>query len=137
MNFLLRQDFTNSTMRLLPILTIIALVLTFASMVHAQGLDQVDTNYTPVYQNSGNLTTYQQSTNLGNFFAGFDWKWLLPLLLVPLGVLILKWEQAEEDDYKPRWEGYGYQVVYHDIDRDLVKDSTKRWKNNSKKSKKK
>ena len=99
----------NSFLRFLPIVILVSLAIIISPGVRAQGLD--DTNLAQ-YGNNNLLAPISQIGTQGQF--SFDERWLLPLILVGLGVLFLggSRERAERHYYTPSRD---YTVAFHDI----------------------
>ena len=66
-----------------------------------------DYNPNPGTNNGTGVTTTTDDT------GGFDWRWLLPLALIPLAFLLFRRNDDEEEDRNIR----GSAATYHDIRR--------------------
>ncbi len=103
----------TTSLRLLPIILIFSLTLFSASFAYAQGLSQTDYNYSSSYSDGGNLTNATQTYSDQNLLSSFNWKWILPLILIPAGLMLLRGSSSEFKTSSA--QRYNYQIAYHDI----------------------
>jgi hypothetical protein len=99
----------NSFLRFLPIAVLMTLAIVISPGVRAQGLDSQ-------LAQTGNNNLVAPVSQLGTqaAFGGINEHWLLPLILVGLGILLLggSRERLERRYYTPKRD---YSVAYHDI----------------------
>ncbi|SRR5258708_4901965 len=106
----------NSFLRFLPVVVLIFLAAFLSQGVFAQGLS--DNNYSnpqPFMQDGTNNLTAPIATTTGSSAFNLDWRWVLPLLLVGVGLLFLRGsrERVDRSYYNPSRD---YTVAFHDID---------------------
>lgn len=115
----------NITLRYLPVAILCALALVLSPGVFAQGLNDASYSNPQPYLQDGtnNVTTTQAQSGAGTSLSmpKLDWRWILPLIVVGLGVLLLgggrETVREERKYYNPSRD---YTVAYHEIDEDRV-----------------